>query len=144
MVIILKTKINLFRNEYFFLSNFYEADVKYNGIIFPHNEAAFQAQKSSDEKIQRIFTKLSPTQAKRLGKNIYMRRDWNDIKDNIMYEICYNKFSQNELLKEKLINTGDALLIEGNTWHDTYWGMCNNKGQNKLGKILMRVREELK
>ena len=79
-----------------------------------------------------------------MGKNIYMRRDWNDIKDNIMYEICYNKFSQNELLKEKLINTGDALLIEGNTWHDTYWGMCNNKGQNKLGKILMRVREELK
>ena len=67
-----------------------------------------------------------------------------EVKDQIMYEIVLNKFSQNEELREKLIATGDEYLAEGNTWHDTYWGVCNGKGKNKLGKILMQVREELK
>ena len=61
-----------------------------------------------------------------------------------MYELCYQKFSENEVLKDKLLETGDAILIEGNRYHDTYWGMVDGVGENKLGKILMRIREELK
>ena len=60
-----------------------------------------------------------------------------------MYEIVLAKFSQNEYLKRRLLETGNALLIEGNDWGDTYWGVCNGRGKNKLGKILMRVRTEL-
>ena len=70
--------------------------------------------------------------------------DWEEVKDQIMYEICLAKFTQNEELKEKLLATGNEELVEGNTWHDTYWGVCNRRGKNKLGKILMRVRSELK
>lgn len=61
-----------------------------------------------------------------------------------MYEICLAKFTQHEFLKEALLATGDSELIEGNTWRDYFWGVCNGKGQNKLGKILMRIRAELR
>ena len=61
-----------------------------------------------------------------------------------MEDICRAKFTQNEELKKKLIDTGDATLIEGNTWNDTFWGVCNGVGENNLGKILMKIREELK
>lgn len=61
-----------------------------------------------------------------------------------MYEICKAKFTQHKDLAEKLLETGDEELVEGNKWNDTYWGVCNGKGKNQLGKILMRIREELK
>ena len=61
-----------------------------------------------------------------------------------MWRICYCKFAHNDDLKEKLLATGDAELIEGNTWNDTYWGVCRGKGKNHLGKIIMEVREALK
>ena len=88
--------------------------------------------------------RLGPSDAKRLGRHVPLREDWNSIKEQIMYEICKAKFTQNPDLAEKLLETGDAELIEGNWWHDTTWGMCNGEGQNLLGKILMRVREEIK
>ena len=90
------------------------------------------------------FLGLDPSSAKRKGRRVKLRDDWEEVKDQIMYEIVLNKFSQNEELRKKLIATGDEYLEEGNTWHDTYWGVCNGKGKNKLGKILMQVREELK
>lgn len=140
----MKNTIDEFIDEYYFLSNFYECPVKYHNIVYPHTESAFQAQKTHDEKIRNIFTKITPSEAKRLGKNIYLRKDWNEIKDHKMYSICYAKFTQNPELREKLLDTQDAILIEGNKWHDTYWGKYKNKGRNKLGKILMKIREELK
>ena len=73
-----------------------------------------------------------------------LRDDWEAVKIQIMYQIVYAKFSQNPLLKQKLLDTGDAYLQEGNTWYDTFWGVCNGVGQNNLGYILMRVREELR
>lgn len=136
--------INEFKGNYFFLSNFYIAPVTYNGLTFQSNEAAFQAQKTLNEGQRRKFTRLAPSNAKKKGKNVPLREDWEKIKDKIMYEICLAKFSQNEDLKKCLLNTGNEELIEGNTWHDTYWGICNRRGKNKLGKILMRVREELR
>jgi ribA/ribD-fused uncharacterized protein len=142
-VINMKNTIDNFRGEYYFLSNYYIAEIEYRGIRYPHNESAFQAQKIRDNNIRKIFAKLEPTEAKKLGKKIQLRHDWNHVKDRKMYEICYEKFKQNKDLRKKLLDTGDAILIEGNTWHDTYWGMCNGKGKNKLGKILMNVRDEL-
>lgn len=136
--------IDKFNGKYDFLSNYYVAPVTYNGLTFQSNEAAFQAQKTLNEGQRRKFTRMAPNKAKAKGRNVILRSDWEQVKNKIMYEVCYAKFTQNPELKEKLLLTGDEELIEGNTWHDTYWGVCNRRGKNKLGKILMRVREELR
>ena len=134
--------INAFRKEYFFLSNFYKCNVTYNGITFNSSEAAFQAQKCPARATE--FSKLDASDAKAMGRHVTLRRDWESVKDNIMYEIVKAKFTQNEALKERLLATGDSELVEGNDWNDKYWGVCNGVGKNMLGKILMRVRTELK
>ena len=136
--------IKEFIKEYRFLSNFYTSDIEYNGLVFMSAEAAFQAQKCPS--IARSFTRLSPNRAKARGRSVQLRSDWETVKDDIMYEIVKSKFTQNQGLKQRLLDTGDEELIEGNTWNDTYWGMDirTNRGKNKLGKILMRVREELR
>ena len=136
--------IDSFKGKYFFLSNFYESPVIYEGITYLNNEAAFQAQKTLTNKERLAFSMLNPSQAKKLGRSVSLRPDWEDIKIDIMYNICKAKFTQNETLKTKLLKTGDAMLIEGNTWGDKIWGQVNGVGENNLGKILMRIREELK
>lgn len=135
--------INCFTGTYDFLSNFYESIVEYDGIAYSNSESAFQAQKCRDKVDRSQFCNLSGGRAKRLGRTVKLRDDWDDIKDNIMYEIVKQKFNSNKNLRNLLIGTGNAELIEGNSWRDTYWGVCNGVGSNKLGKILMRVREEL-
>lgn len=136
--------INEFRGKYYFLSNFYSAPVEYDEIVYQNNEAAFQSAKTTNYKTRLKFANLNPSSAKRKGRRIQLRHDWNKIKFDIMYEIAKAKFSQNEDLRQKLIDTGNEHLEEGNTWGDRIWGTVNGKGQNNLGKILMRVREELK
>ena len=136
--------INEFRGKYYFLSNFYSCKVEWEGLTYENNEAAFQSAKCIKLEQRKNFLGLDPSSAKRKGRRVKLRNDWEEVKDQIMYEIVLNKFSQNEELRKKLIATGDEYLEEGNTWHDTYWGVCNGKGKNKLGKILMQVREELK
>lgn len=136
--------IDSFREEYYFLSNFYHVDVEYEGIKYKNTEAAFQAQKVLDDDEKLLFSELYPREAKKLGRRVKLREDWNDVKDNYMYEICKTKFTQHEDLAKKLLETGDEELVEGNTWNDTYWGVCNGKGKNQLGKTLMRIREELR
>lgn len=134
-------KICGFFNEYRFLSNFYEVPVQYNGLLFRSSEAAFQAQKCPERANE--FLNLSPDEAKRMGRKINIRSDWESVKDTVMYEIILAKFSQNEALKKKLIDTGDAFLAEENWWGDKYWGTVNGVGRNQLGKTLMKVRREL-
>ena len=145
--------IDLFDGEYAFLSNFYLCKVTYNGIEYKHSEGAFQAQKTLNEQERAYIASLSPGQSKRkAGRHgvISLRADWEEVKDQIMYEVVLAKFKQNPDLREKLLNTGNAILIEGTTWHDNYWGNCtcdrcaNKFGRNQLGKTLMKVREELK
>lgn len=137
--------INSFRNEYYFLSNFYEAPVTYNGITYKNNEAAFQAQKVAPSKEAMLeFRDLNPTEAKKLGRKVSLRSDWENIKVGVMKDLVYAKFSQNPDLQEKLIDTGDEYLEEGNTWGDRVWGAVNGVGANLLGQILMEVREELR
>lgn len=136
-------RIDAFRGKYYFLSNFSSYPVTYEGLTYQNNEAAFQAMKVKDPKKRESFTHLPPNKAKAKGRRLPLRSDWEKVKDQYMYEIVLAKFSQNEDLKQKLLDTGNALLIEGNNWNDCYWGVCRGRGQNKLGKILMRVRKEL-
>lgn len=132
-----------FRDKYFFLSNFYSAPVTYRGRTYLNNEAAFQAQKTLNEKEKEKFTTLNPSQAKYLGRRVKLRPDWEEVKDEIMFEICYAKFSQNVNLGERLIRTGTDYLCEENDWGDRYWGTVNGVGKNKLGTILMMIRDRL-
>lgn len=135
--------INDFRKQYFFLSNFYERPLTYGGINYQNSEAAFQAQKALDIETRKAFAEMKPDEAKRRGKTVPLRDDWEAVKMQIMYEVCLAKFSQNPDLAERLIATGDEHLEEGNTWGDTTWGTVNGIGENKLGKVLMRIRSEL-
>ena len=133
--------VTFFRGEYYFLSNFYMAPVIYNGIAYRNNEAAFQAQKDLSRSGE--FKDLTPNDAKRLGRRVKLRLDWEDVKTDIMYGIVKAKFERNPELAAKLVATGDAHLEEGNTWGDRTWGTVDGSGRNLLGLILMKVREEL-
>lgn len=137
--------ITFFRGEYDFLSNFFEAGIEYKGICYRNNEAAFQAQKCLSEEAKWEFSYLSAAKAKRKGRQVDLRPDWEEVKIGIMEEIVREKFSQNPYLAEKLISTKDRKLVEGNTWKDTFWGVDaeKRKGENHLGVILMKVRKDL-
>ena len=135
--------IDIFDGKFGFLSNFYEVPILYNGILYNSTEAAFQAAKCKTDEERRKFIGLRPGEAKRLGRRVELRDDWEEIKDQVMYDVCKQKFTENEDLKIKLLQTGLEPIIEGNTWGDTYWGKCKGIGQNKLGQTLMRIRNEL-
>lgn len=137
--------VHCFRKEYRFLSNFWDAPVTYGGLTYGNNEAAFQAQKCMDEAEREQFTTLRSNEAKRLGRRVQLRPDWEDVKVPVMEEIVRAKFTQNEDLKQLLLATGELVLEEGNSWHDTFWGVDakTREGQNHLGRILMKVRGEL-
>lgn len=138
--------INVFRGDHYFLSNFYEAPVTYQGLTYQNAEAAFQAQKCRSDEEKAAFTEYEPSRAKNMGRCVDLRPDWEEVKLTLMEEIAYAKFSQNGELKEKLLSTGDALLKEGNKWGDVFWGVNSKtgEGENNLGKILMRVRDNLR
>lgn len=137
--------INSFSGKYFFLSNFSEAEVWYDGDSYPTVEHAYQAAKTHDL-IVRQFIRIAPTpkRAKQLGRKAQLRHDWEDIKVEIMHALVRDKFRSHPELTHRLISTGDQTLIEGNWWQDRFWGMCEGEGRNELGKILMKVREELR
>ena len=133
--------IDLFRGEYAFLSNMYECSVTYGGLTFRSSESAFQAQKDPARAAE--FATVPGKSAKWLGKRVVLRSDWEEVKLALMEEILRAKFTQNLDLKEKLLATGDRLLVEGSTWNDRFWGVCKGKGANHLGKLLMKIRAEL-
>jgi ribA/ribD-fused uncharacterized protein len=134
--------INRFNNNYAFLSNFYPSFIVIDGIIYPTVEHAYQAAKISDWREKQMIANIkTPGQAKRVGRKLGLRSDWENIKVDVMLKLVRLKFTELNL-KIKLLATGDAELIEGNTWNDTFWGVCCDEGQNQLGKILMKVREE--
>lgn len=136
--------INNFRGEYAFLSNFYEASVNIDGIIYKNSEAAFQAQKCGTRNERLRFAEMTALEAKRHGKRVNLRSDWEKEKVNIMRGIVFAKFNQHPELAQRLLETGDAYLEEGNAWDDQFWGTVNGKGANYLGHILMETREILK
>lgn len=136
--------IDSFKNEYAFLSNFYPCFVEYNGLRFPSVEHAFQAAKCKDSAEMIKFTVIStPGEAKKAGRLVEMREDWDKIKLDVMTDLVAQKFERPDL-KFKLMSTVGQDIVEGNTWGDTFWGVCNNIGCNHLGKILMNVRSSIK
>jgi ribA/ribD-fused uncharacterized protein len=135
--------IKWFRDTYAFLSNFYESPFTIKGVEFKTVEHFFQAMKCTDKKeFMSIVNCETPGQARSLGRRVNLREDWQDIKVSVMYKGLKKKF-EDPLLEKLLLNTFDRKLVEGNTWNDTYWGVCNGRGENVLGRLLMKVREEL-
>jgi len=133
--------IDNFTGDFDFLSNFYG-----EGITVEHK---YQASKTFDTEWQVMIMRAeTPGRAKRLGRKAPMRDDWDEVKVDIMYELLKEKF-QDPTLAIKLLDTFPTSLIEGNSWHDNFWGICScikcrtNESYNKLGFLLMRVRSEL-
>ena len=150
-----------FECEYRFLSNFVAARVKIpklylNGSIkdaferYPTTEHAYQAAKTISP-TERTYVREASTPgiAKRRGREVTLRSDWEAIKDHVMLDLLRAKFSHEyPEFKQKLIDTEDAILVEGNTWHDNHFGVCTcircgGVGKNVLGEALMRVRKEV-
>lgn len=131
-------KIASFDGKYRFLSNFYEG-----GGALPSSEHHFQAMKATTiEDAIYVMAARKPGEAKKRGRKIECREDWDEVKLEVMYEVLQLKFLD-ERLCQLLLDTGDAKLIEGNNWGDTFWGVCNGHGSNYLGQLLMLLRSEL-
>lgn len=138
-----------FENEYAFLSNFYPSPFIHDGIEYPTVEHFFQAAKTLDiQKRKAIAAAKTPGLAKRMGRSVQLRSDWEKVKVYYMELGLRLKFA-NKDLAEKLLATGDEELIEGNWWCDQTWGSCNcpkhirTPGRNLLGMLLMELRKEL-
>ncbi len=134
--------INEFSGRYRWLSNFHTCSIVYDGVEYPSTENAYQAAKTiiKEERIQ--FEMITAGQSKRAGQKVTLRGDWEAVKINIMKELTRLKYKKG-ILKKKLIATGKQEIVEGNYWGDTFWGVCKGKGDNRLGKILMKERKRL-
>lgn len=134
--------ITSFSREYDFLSNFKWCEVEYDGMKFPSVEHAYQSAKTIKAN-RHLFLTGTAGQAKKIGQDVPMVNNWQDIKVGVMISLLRQKFAPGSELARKLIMTMDAELVEGNWWGDTFWGVCRGKGQNVLGKLLMQIRTEL-
>lgn len=153
--------IGEFQGAYRFLSNFYPAEVVlspdgYEELTLPTVEHAYQALKAGNVAdfcpragvTYEQYTQMTPGQAKRLGRGVTLRSDWGQVKVAVMLGLLRQKFAHPHLA-EMLLATSDEVLVEGNRWHDTFWGKCHcprhrGKGLNQLGKLLMQVRKEIR
>ena len=147
--------IEKFEGRWRFLSNFYPVEIEHQGIKYPSVEHFYVAMKCNNEQMlqgrhytigdfrEMIARVPSPGMVKKIGQKMQVRKDWNEKKLEFMNWGVREKF-KNEELKELLLSTEDMTLIEGNVWQDTFWGVCNGKGQNHLGRILMKVRDEVR
>lgn len=145
----MKNKLSIleFKNDYRFLSNFYgPLRLVYKDKVYPTSEHLYQALKTTNKKQQeQVRLCKTPGEAKRMGRKIDIRPDWEEIKVDIMYKILKLKL-KNKVLQKKLLDTGTRFICEGNTWKDTFWGYDFNlkEGRNELGKLLMKVRDKLR
>jgi ribA/ribD-fused uncharacterized protein len=157
----IKDMISKFEGRYRFLSNFYPAKIEHQGIEYPSVEHYYVAMKVNDQQFingkyytpgdfrEMIASISDPGQVKRIGRMVKLRKDWEIQRLKVMNWGVYQKFKNHEDLRQMLLDTGDQELVEGNWWHDNFFGSCictkcGNKGENHLGKILMKVRSELR
>lgn len=137
-------KIAEFQGEYRFLSNFYPAEVVYEGITYPTSEHAYQAAKTLEvNERKKIAAIATPADAKKAGRALKLRDDWETVKFVVMEDVVRYKFAHHDDLRQQLCDTGDSYLEEGNDWNDRIWGVYQGVGENRLGKILMKIRAEL-
>lgn len=153
--------INRFEGRNRFLSNFTPCEIEHQGIKYPSVEHFYVAMKVNDQQLingkyytpadfREMIAKIpEPGKVKRIGRLSKIRSDWDLQKLKVMNWVVRQKFNNNEELKQLLLDTNDVDLVEGNLWHDNFFGSClcdkcGNKGQNNLGKILMDVRKEIK
>jgi ribA/ribD-fused uncharacterized protein len=130
-----------FFGDYRFLSNYHQCPVYFEGLLYPSTENAYMAAKTLDINQRREFQTIDPKEAKKLGRKISLRADWEDVKFDVMLSVCFDKFWRNKTIRKKLIDTGSAHLEETNHWGDTIWGTNESReGQNNLGLILMDIR----
>ena len=133
-----------FTGSYAFLSNFYSAATMAEGIRYPTSEHAFQAMKTLDlEQRQRIAEAPTPGRAKQLGRSVQLRPDWDSYRIEAMRQVLRSKFSD-PLLRDQLLATGDATLVEGNQHGDRFWGQVGSDGTNWLGRLLMELRASIR
>ncbi len=138
--------IDDFRGPYRWLSNFHLCEIHFEGLVFPSTEHAYQAAKTLDLDARKQFTDAAMTcgQAKRGGRRLLLREDWEAAKDAVMGLVLFDKFTRHADLRSKLLATAPAFLMEMNTWNDIYWGVCNGVGKNRLGQLLMEIRGSIK
>lgn len=131
--------IQEFKGRYAFLSNFYEQE---DGYTVEHFFQAYKAD--NEEEMAWVLDAPTPGEAKKRGRKVSLRDDWEDIKLSVMYNLLMDKFAD-PILRKKLIDTGDAYLMEGNLWGDKFWGvdLKDEDGQNWLGILLMLVRSRV-
>jgi ribA/ribD-fused uncharacterized protein len=131
-----------FFGEYRWLSNFHMSYVFFEGMCFPSSEHAYQAAKTEDIEIRRLFQQLKTAkQAKQFGMAIDVREDWDAIRVHVMHEVLVSKF-ENVELQAMLAATDGLYLEETNYWNDRFWGVCRGEGQNTLGRLLMEIRQD--
>lgn len=139
--------IEEFKGEHNFLSNFWRSEVTLDGQEYSTVEHAYQAAKTFIPAERRKIKEAStPGIAKKLGRKVTLRSDWDEIRLKVMEDLLRQKFTKHYNLRLSLLATGDKYLQEGNTWGDDYWGydLKLNRGENNLGKLLMKIRKELK
>lgn len=137
-------EIKGFFNDYRWLSNFHLCQIEYSGLVWNSTEHAYQAAKTlNHDEYTAVHLAETPNKAKKLGKKLTIRDDWDSVKIQIMTELTIIKYKIPEL-REKLLATGDAYLEESNWWHDKFWGTCQGVGENHLGKIIMDIRQKIK
>lgn len=138
------SQILAFEGDYHFLSNFHVEEFAYNGTTYASGEHAFQALKAADRQ-GHDYVRAAPTPgiAKRRGRAVQLRHGWDNSRDGVMLAVLRAKFAPGTRAAARLLATGSARLVEGNTWGDRYWGVCRGVGRNKLGVLLMQVRQEL-
>lgn len=140
--------INSFTGKYRFLSNFSPVVVSLDGINYPSVEHAYQAAKTLDFCGRMIFRDGEAAEAKRNGSLLTLRSDWEEEKLYVMEGLVEQKFNQGSRLLNELNKTRGIQLVEGNYWHDNFWGECScaksacvQGGKNHLGRILMKIRD---
>lgn len=151
--------INRFEGRYNFLSNFYPCKIEHQGITYPSVEHYYVAMKCNNDQMidgvyytpgdfrEKIAKTTIPAVVKKIGQRIKIRSDWDSKKLEFMEWGLREKFKITEI-KEMLLQTENKQIIEGNFWHDNFYGQCScdkcsGKGKNNLGKLLMEIRSEL-
>jgi len=132
-----------FTGEYRWLSNFWPSPFEFNNYAWPTVEHAYVAHKAHPGRLKNVYgtvIDMTPGQAKRYGRTIKIRNDFDMIKLYLMQALQYRKYTENEELLQKLLATGSREIEETNTWGDTFWGVCDGVGDNHLGKIIMGLR----